>query len=307
MAEPPGYQIGFVSSKTGLSTHVIRAWERRYKAVEPYRTATGRRLFTTADIERLVLLKRAVARGHSISTIAGLDREALAALVETSAGPAGVSPAESVPLSDEAIQATIAAGLEAIARLDGHALERRLNRAAVTTGRQAFLERVVAPLMEAVGQQWSTGSGRIVYGHFAAGMVHAKLVGMLAQPSDSGPEKPGLLIAAPAGQCCYLGAVAVAIVAQDHGWRPLFIGSDLPAEEIAAAHAIIAPQMIALSITCRVNDDFMLAELRRLLDLIDDRCPFIIGGRAARVYRACAGGHRGVFGETLHDLVDALY
>jgi len=301
----PGFQIGLVSLQTGLSTHVIRAWERRYKAVEPRRSAAGRRLFSKADIDRLVLLKQAVDRGHNISTIAGLDREALVALVPPPAGPAGALPVEPASPSGDARE-TIAACLEAIGRLDGHAVYRRLNQAAMTAGRRAWLETVVVPLMEAVGKQWSDGSGRILNGHFAAGIVHAQLIGMLAQAADHRPEAPCLLIAAPAGQCCYLGALAVALLAQDHGWRPIFIGSDLPAEEIAAAHAILAPQMIALSITCRISADFMQAELRRLLDLLADQCPLIIGGRASDAYRPIRADRPGVIWATTRDLIHQL-
>jgi hypothetical protein len=36
---------------------------------------------------------------------------------------------------------------------------------------------------------------------------------------------------------------------------------------------MLDPQMIALSITCRVNDVFMHDELIRLSDLLNDRVP----------------------------------
>lgn len=307
MSAPPGFQIGFVSLQTGLSTHVIRAWERRYKAVEPHRSASGRRLFTEADIDRLVLLKQAVARGHSISTIAGRDRETLAALAGFSAESGEAKPAATAHPHAVSSRDTIAACLEAIARLDGYTVHRKLNQAAVTANRQALLENVIVPLMEAVGQQWSQGSGRIVYGHFAAGIVHAQLVGMLAQQAGGRPEKPRLLIATPTGQCCYLGALAVALFAQDHGWQPIFIGSDLPAEEIAAAHALAAPQMIALSITCRVNDDFMQAELRRLFDFLAGQCPIVIGGRASDAYRPGGEDRTGAIWATTQDFINQLH
>ena len=55
------YPIQLVARLTGLSAHVIRIWEQRYRAVEPQRTATKRRLYSQRDIERLNLL-RALAR-----------------------------------------------------------------------------------------------------------------------------------------------------------------------------------------------------------------------------------------------------
>ena len=52
-AEQPRHPIQVVVRRTGLSADLLRAWERRYAAVEPGRTSTGRRLYSDRDIERL--------------------------------------------------------------------------------------------------------------------------------------------------------------------------------------------------------------------------------------------------------------
>ena len=53
-----------VARRAGLSADVLRAWERRYKAVVPVRTDTGRRMYSADDVERLVLLRRLTLAGH---------------------------------------------------------------------------------------------------------------------------------------------------------------------------------------------------------------------------------------------------
>ena len=45
--------IQVVGRRTGLSSDVIRAWERRYKAIVSQRTETNRRLYTDDDIEKM--------------------------------------------------------------------------------------------------------------------------------------------------------------------------------------------------------------------------------------------------------------
>ena len=71
------YEISAVSRLTGLSTHVLRVWERRYSVVDPSRTDTKRRQYSRLDIQRLTLLKSLVDNGHTISSVAKLDIEAL--------------------------------------------------------------------------------------------------------------------------------------------------------------------------------------------------------------------------------------
>lgn len=293
MPGPFGFQIGFVSLHTGLSTHVIRAWERRYRAVTPQRSVNGRRLFSQSDIDRLALLKRVIQSGHSISHVAGLDHSKLAELAEPTTQPSQPSRADSAMPAKNNPQEIIEHSLRAIAMLDGNGLQRMMRQAAATFSRQSLLDKIFCPLMEKVGHRWSDGSLRIVHGHLAAVVIHAQLISLLNHPNGGAAEKPCLLVATPTGQSCYLGALAVAVTAKDHGWEPVFIGFNLPAEEIAAGCVILGPQMIAISITCRVNDGFMHAELMRLSDLLSNGCPLVVGGRASHNYRRsiqAAGG-----------------
>lgn len=103
--------------------------------------------------------------------------------------------------------------------------------------------------------------------------------------ADGCEDKPRLLVATPVGQHCGLGALTIAVVAQDHGWETVYLGSDLPGEEIAAACTRLDAWMIALSITCRINDAVVNTALQDLADLIDNRCPIIVVGQACQRYR----------------------
>lgn len=71
------FEISAVSRITGLSTHVLRIWEKRYAVVEPIRSDTMRRLYSKDDVHRLTLLKSLVDNGHTISSVANLNRETL--------------------------------------------------------------------------------------------------------------------------------------------------------------------------------------------------------------------------------------
>jgi MerR family transcriptional regulator, light-induced transcriptional regulator len=65
------HPIGVVARRTGVSLHVLRAWERRYGVVEPVRTEGGQRLYSDADVARLRLLRQVTEAGRNISQVAG--------------------------------------------------------------------------------------------------------------------------------------------------------------------------------------------------------------------------------------------
>ncbi len=73
------FKIGAVASLTGASVHTIRKWEERYGAVEPERSAGGKRLYSENDVQRLALIKKLADRGMSLQSIAGSSLDELAA------------------------------------------------------------------------------------------------------------------------------------------------------------------------------------------------------------------------------------
>jgi len=81
------YRIGDVARYVGVSTHALRAWERRYGTVEPQRTPGGSRLYDAAQIERLKTLKDLTDRGYSIGEIARLSLLELKGLLAAALEP----------------------------------------------------------------------------------------------------------------------------------------------------------------------------------------------------------------------------
>ena len=71
------YRIGLTTQITGIRPETLRAWERRYEVVKPIRTDAGDRLYTQADIDRLLLIKKLVDNGDAISAVANLNIENL--------------------------------------------------------------------------------------------------------------------------------------------------------------------------------------------------------------------------------------
>jgi len=82
------YLIRTVSKRSGVKSDLVRAWERRYQAVNPIRTAGGHRVYTDQDIARLKLLNEATNNGHSISQIAQLSLDDLKQLIKKNSKPA---------------------------------------------------------------------------------------------------------------------------------------------------------------------------------------------------------------------------
>ncbi|TVR63394.1 MAG: MerR family transcriptional regulator [Gemmatimonadales bacterium] len=77
----PQYPIRVVVRRTGINASVLRAWERRYGAVEPDRSDGGQRLYSEADIRKLTLLRKVVDLGFPIGQVAESDEDSLRELL----------------------------------------------------------------------------------------------------------------------------------------------------------------------------------------------------------------------------------
>jgi methylmalonyl-CoA mutase cobalamin-binding subunit len=78
-----------------------------------------------------------------------------------------------------------------------------------------------------------------------------------------------------------LGALTIALIASESGWRPFYFGPNLPAEEIAAAVTYKEADAVALSITHRADNHRLSLELKKLRRYLNDNIPMLIGGQAA--------------------------
>lgn len=282
MNEQFRHPIRVVALRTGLSAHVIRAWERRYGAITPQRTETNRRLYSDDEIRRLQLLRRATRAGHSIGQIAGLSDQDLENLVAEDQPQTAIAARRTPsPTGEDGLPQILAQAFDAVAALDPTRLDRTLSRALVRFNSSVVLEEIVLPLMSAVGERWQQGSLKIVHEHLASAVVRNVLGGLAAASQSLGPA---IVIATPVGQLHEFGALAAVVAAGAMGWSAVYLGPNLPAEEIAAAADVHGASVIALSIVHPGDDPRVPQEIHKLRRLAGDQTALLVGGRAAPSY-----------------------
>jgi MerR family transcriptional regulator, light-induced transcriptional regulator len=267
------FPIGAVARKTGLTTHVLRAWERRYGVVEPKRAEGGTRLYDEADVVRLRLLKRVVDAGHPIGRVASSETEELLGLLREEPIARGAA-AGFVP------KGLMGECLEAVEAMDGARVHAVLMRGAVMLGAERFLEELVVPMLHRVGELWRKGTLCPAHEHLFSAAVKRVLGWMMEQVAVPGAG-PVLVATTPAGQRHEMGAMLTGVVAAEEGWRVEYLGPDLPAEDIARAVAATGARALALSVVHETPAEQFLGELRELRDLVPGEVTIVVGGRAA--------------------------
>jgi MerR family transcriptional regulator, light-induced transcriptional regulator len=288
------YRIGTVTRLTGLSSDVVRVWERRYGAIRPQRSQAGTRLYSDADIARLRQLRQAVERGYSIGQAARLSNEELAGVVsEASQAMEAASP---YTLVRERF-------LAAIARMDVVTADLEMSRAATLFPARDLIKQIVAPLLAEIGERWAHREFGVAHEHVATNLLRNLLSSLIRlYPPDSHSET--IVLATPAGERHEFGILLAALVAATRGWRVVYVGTDLPADEIAYAVRMTRSRYLALSVVNHHPE--AVDELHALAKHLPATVRVWVGGAEVSQYRELLHQLNWVLIRDLDDLDDRL-
>jgi DNA-binding transcriptional MerR regulator/methylmalonyl-CoA mutase cobalamin-binding subunit len=313
----PQYPMRVVVRRTGLNASLLRAWERRYGAVDPGRSGGGQRLYSEDDIRKLALLREAVDAGHNISSVAELSLEGLRDLVlreqartlpqgaargrprdngepmGSSGNGGGRFRAEEGPPPTEATSTALpgarsrvraaellARALEAVHGMDTRALESVLNRSAMALAPDELVDDLLVPLLGRIGLLWREGEVGPASEHMASAVIR-RFLDWLLEALGSHDPGPLMIVGTPAGHRHEFGALLAAVVSAAEGWDVLSLGPDLPASEIAEAVRRKGASAVALSAIHPAHDPHLPGELRALRRELTGDVRVLVGGPAA--------------------------
>ena len=253
--DEPRLRIGALSQRLGVSPELLRAWEQRYKLLEPVRSAGGFRLYSTADEERVRSMQRHLEAGVSAAQAAQL------AIAETSTRFGDqVHSAGLAPLAGQ-----LRAALD---RLDEPGANAVLDRLLATFTLETVLRDVVLVYLRELGDRWEHGDASIAQEHFASNLLRGRLLG-IARGWGRGSGPTTVLACAP-GELHDLALIVFGLVLAGRGWAIAYLGPDTPVATIRDALARVEPDLVVISATATQTlraAKTELSELARVVQL----------------------------------------
>ncbi len=245
----PGYRIGELATRVGVTTHVLRAWERRYGLFDPKRSDAAYRLYS-ADDERQ-------ARAMVLLREAGLPAARAAAQVLAMSAALAPSHATATNQATAANQATarermrdhqhVARLHRAVVAFDHGAAGAALDAALADLGVTAWISHVVMPFLQELGDRWAAGTATIAHEHFASQLIRARLAQHTAAwGAGAGPTA---VLACPPGERHDLGLFAFGVLLGRRGWRVRYFGPDTPLTGLASVCRSVQPEVVVLAAT----------------------------------------------------------
>lgn len=253
------FPIRAVSQRTGLPLDTLRAWERRYSAVVPEQGDRGR-LYSEQQVQRLILLRDVVALGFSIGQIAGESDQKLRAILRSATKETGRK-------TEDFHVDIISPVLQAIERYDFAAADRVLSRiAASIADPRALVHALVLPLIREVGERWHRGSFSIAQEHMTSALL-SNLLASLTRIYTPGRTPAKVMLATPSGEHHSVALLAAAMLTAAGGLGVVYLGADLPAQEIVVAAKKTGCDAILLGLTV-VNERDVQKDLAEIANRV---------------------------------------
>lgn len=264
------YNIKYVSQITGLSTQLIRAWENRYSVVTPLRNETNRRRYTEDDIEKLVLVKKATNKGMSPKQAASLNIDDLRYLVEDD----NISKSNLDSHNSETDNISIA--IKHIINFDEWEFLTLLTKESVRLPKLIYFENFIFPLLKEIGRLWEEGELRIAHEHFSSSIL-VKHLNQLRDDAYLPSNSKSIIVCTPAGHHHELVALSLAVLISTRGFKVIYLGNNLPDEEIINALNDTEAVAAVLSMLYPNNKNEILDKIRKLTISLKQKILFFGG------------------------------
>ncbi len=269
---PQGYSIRVASKLTGISSDTLRMWERRYGFPKPVRNGSQVRVYTDVDIERLVLIARALKAGFRSGEVIHRAADELRAVLASSAR---------AETENERRTPTIDSLLGHLTEDNPEGLRDELRRSVTLLGPKQFLTEVAAPLVDAVGEAWASGRIAVRHEHLVSDLLSSKLRLLLSAYEDQ-PTGPTVLLCTLSDEQHGLGLEMVGLYLALEGITPRILGVNTPPDQIAEAARGLSARVVGVSVSEAAEIALTEAHLRRVLGSLPPGTELWVGGKQAR-------------------------
>ncbi|HYA65399.1 MAG TPA: MerR family transcriptional regulator [Burkholderiaceae bacterium] len=267
--------IAAVERDTGLSKDTLRVWERRYGFPAPQRDASGQRVYTAADVEKLRLAKRLLDYGYRPGKILAHRPEHLMQMVHAATPVVQRRP-------DAAHDgAEIESLLDLLRTHRIEELRRQLSQSLLRLGLAQFVSGVVAALNARVGDAWARGRLEVFEEHLYSESIQLILRNAISGIPRPGVDPPLVLLTTFPRESHGLGLLMAEAFFALEGCRCISLGVQTPVPDIVRAAQIQKVDIVALSFSDSVNANQALGGIAELRSQLPANFEIWVGGNCS--------------------------
>ena len=229
-----GYKIKDLEKLSGIKSHTIRIWEKRYGLLTPQRTDTKIRDYTDKDLVNLLNICILYNNGHKISHIALMnDSDIQNKVAEIMIGSPKNSSAENL--------------LVALVNLDEKLFSDTLNSLIDTEGLLITFSDYLIPFLKRIGVMWLVGTVRPCQEHFISSIIRQKVIASYDKLPIPDMNQEPILLFLPENEWHELGLLFYNYALRFKNQRTVYLGQSMPYDALVVCINDLNPKAIVTS------------------------------------------------------------
>ena len=261
------YTIAQIETLTGITSHTLRIWERRYDFIQPERTDTNIRQYGEDDLRKLLNIGILLSNGSRVSSINKLTDTEIKEKVEE-VFTSKVYEHASV------INAFVLSMLE----LDELKFHDLFNSSVESIGFKRTVIDVLYPFLSRVGGLWTTDKVVPAEEHFVSNLIRQKLLSAIDKLPQSNDSSKSIIMFLPMEEHHEMGLLFANYLARKQGWRVYYFGQNLPINNLPSLVNKLQPNyLLTFFILPRVSRvQYMIKEIVK-----STNTPLLVSGNSA--------------------------
>lgn len=220
------------------------------------------------------LIKKAIDNGFKIGNLANMTIEELENII-TKVSEAGNDFSDG---TTDHISETV----NFIKNFDSSSLNNLIGKLSTKLSKKDFLKKFVIHLLKEIGDLWEKGDLRVSNEHFASTIIRNSLINMIETPQRE--SSPVVVSGTPKNQQHELMALVISVLLSMNGFRVVYLGASVPAEDIISTAQTTNAIAVILSLIYPPDDFTLLEELKKMKRSLGKTDIYIGGGSALSYY-----------------------
>lgn len=252
------FTIKDLENFSGIKAHTIRIWEKRYGVLEPNRTESNIRYYSSDSLKKLLNVTLLYNAGHKISKIAALSDDELKLLVKDNMAKGDSESGH--------MDALVLSMLTFNQQLFEHTFSRLV---AEFSFRHVFVN-VFVPLLYNIGLYWQSDSVTPAHEHFMSNLIKQKLHIHIerVQQTNYENEDQVYVLFLPENEIHELGLLYLHYELHLKGMKSIYLGQSVPMSNLAALKEIFPKIQFVSYFTIQPEMEAVPAYLEGLLSQV---------------------------------------
>ena len=227
-----GFSISQLAQFSGIKAHTIRAWEQRYNALSPGRSAGNTRFYSNDQLKRLLNIVSLLDYDYKVSQLCVMPDEELHELMEEKKNN------ESDDLKyGYYISQLISAGIN----YDEPYFEKMFANCLLKFGFKDTYSMVLVPMLKRLGLMWRIDKLPPAQEHFVSNIIRQKMFVAIDSLPPPKKEKGTALLFLPENEFHEIPLLFAHFILRFHEVRSIYLGANLPLNSLAEAIKHLKP------------------------------------------------------------------